>query len=249
MERQTILFCALPFAQAGTLITNGDFETGNTSGWTAASPGFSNTAGSCNDGFAAQSTGGGCATGAAPAFGTYAAYASTTFPAIANDLGEWSNSLTQDFSAPIGPISSATLSFEYQAAWGGTGTFRGINVFAELFAGATLLEQLQMVDNPQNSGSLGWTLSSTDVTALLATYAGQTLTLELLANAFFDTREVDANSSATTLNAGFDNVQITVTSGVPEPGTVWMGAGGIFLLLASLRHRSTPCRSRLSARR
>jgi hypothetical protein len=227
----TILFCALPFAQAGTLITNGDFETGNTSGWTATASPFSNTAGSCDDGFAAQSNGGGCATGAAPAFGTYAAYSSTTFPAITNDVGEWINSLSQDFVAPIGPISSATLSFEYQAAWDGTGEFRGINVFAELFAGATLLEQLQLVDNPQSSGTIGWTLSSTDVTALLTTYAGQTLTLDLRSTAFFDTRDANDFSSATTLNTGFDNVQITVASGVPEPGTVWMAAGGLFLLL------------------
>lgn len=229
-----ILLCALPFAHAGTLITNGTFETGDTSGWTAATINAGNIAGSCNDGFAAQSTAGGCATGAAPAFGTYAAYASSSFPAISSDVGEWSNGLSQNFVAPSGPISSAMLSFEYEAAWGGTGTFRGINVFAEIFVGATLLDQLQMVDNPGNSGAIGWTLSSTDITALLTSNAGQTLTLTLLANAFFDTRDTDAFSSATTLNAGFDDVQITtVTSSTPEPGTLWMAAGGLFLLLAS----------------
>ena len=228
-----ILFCTLPLGLANSLITNGTFETGDTSGWTAASTPFLNTAGSCNSGFAAQSNGGGCATGAAPAFGTYAAYASTTFPAITNDVGEWINSLSQDFVAPSGPISSASLSFEYEAAWGGTGTFRGVNVLAEVFLGTTLLDQVQLVINPQNSGSIGWTLSSTDVTALLTTYAGQTLTLELLTAAFFDTRDVQANSSATTLNAGFDNVQIAVTNSAPEPATVWMAAGGLILLVAS----------------
>jgi hypothetical protein len=229
-----ILFCALPFAQAGTLITNDTFETGDTSGWTAASTPFFNTAGSCNTGFAAQSNGGGCATGAAPAFGTYAAYSSTSFPAISSDVGEWLNSLSQNFVAPSGPISSATLSFEYEAAWGGTGTFRGVNVEAVIFLGSSPVDQVPLVINPQNSGSIGWILSSTDVTALLTTYAGQTLTLELFETAFFDTRDTVSFTSATTLNAGFDNVQITtVTSSTPEPGTVWMAAGGLSLLLAS----------------
>jgi hypothetical protein len=231
----TILFCAVPFAHASTsfLITNGTFETGNTSGWTATTGApYMDVAGSCNDGFAAQSTGSGCATGAAPAFGTYAAYSSTTFPAVANNTGEWDNFLSQNFTVPTFGIASATLSFEYTATWGGTGTFRGVNVVVSILQGSTYLDNVDLVVNPPSSGSVPWTLSSTDLTALLSAYAGDTLTFQLGNYIFYDTRNGSSFSSATTENTGFDNVQIAVTS-TPEPATIWMGAGGIFLVLAS----------------
>jgi hypothetical protein len=188
--------------------------------------------GSCNDGFAAQSAATGCTTGTAPAFGTYAAYSSTTFPAVADNVGEWDNYLSQSFVAPTGPINSATLSFEYAATWGGTGSFRGVNVVASILQGTNYLDSVDLVINPGSSGSAAWTFDSTDLTSLFTAYAGQSLTLQLESTAFYDTRG-SSGSSATTLNTGFDNVQITVVSGVPEPNTIWLACGGLFLLLAA----------------
>lgn len=229
-----ILFCTVPLAHATTsfLITNGTFETGTLAGWTATTGApFMDVTGSCNDGFAAQSAGTGCATGASPAFGTYAAYSSTSFPAIANNVGEWDNYLTQNFVVPAAPINSATLSFEYEAAWGGTGSFRGVNVEANILDGSSDIGQVALVINPSSSGSVPWTLSTTDFTSLLSTYAGDTLTLQLVSIAFYDSP--GGGSEATTLNTGFDNVQITVISGVPEPGAFWLASSGFLLVLAS----------------
>ena len=114
----TVLFCALPFAQASTsfLISNSDFETGNTSAWTATTGApYMDVAGSCNDGFAAQSSATGCMSGIGPAFGTDAAYSSTAFPAIANNVGEWDNYLSQNFTVPTGGFSNATITQRHGA--------------------------------------------------------------------------------------------------------------------------------------
>jgi hypothetical protein len=229
-----MLVCALPLAHATTtfLIANGTFETGTVAGWTPSSSAFSDTAGSCNDGFAAQSTAAGCVVGTAPAFGTFAAYTSTSFPAITNDVGEWTNNLSQNFAVPLAPINSANLSLEYAATWGGSGNSRGVGVLAQFYQGSTFLTNTYFVDDPSASGSVGWTLSNTDITALLSAHAGQILTLELSTFAFYDTRG-GPGTSATTLNAGFDNVQITVDSGVPEPGTTFLAGGGLALVVVS----------------
>jgi hypothetical protein len=231
----TILFCALPFAQASTsfLITNGTFETGNTSAWTATTGApYMDVTGSCNDGFTAQSTGAGCASGLAPAFGTFAAYSSTSFPAVSDNVGEWDNYLSQNFTVPTFGIASATLSFDYTATWGGSGTFRGVNVVVSILQGSTYLDSVDLVVNPPTGGSVPWTLSTTDLTALLSAYAGDTLTLQLGNFVFYDTRNSESFSSATTESAAFDNVQIAVTN-TPEPATMCMAAGGIFLVLVS----------------
>jgi hypothetical protein len=232
----TVLFCALPFAQASTsfLITNGTFETGNTSGWTATTGApFMDVAGSCNDGFAAQTSATGCMSGIGPLFGSYAAYSSTSFPTIANNVGEWDNFLSQNFTVPTGGFSNATLSLDYTATWSGSGTFRGVVVAVGILQGSTHIDNIDLVVNPSSNGTVGWTLSSTDLTALLSAYAGDTLTLQLGNFIFYDTRGTDSFSSGTSEITGFDNVQVAVTSSTPEPGTIWMAAGGIFLVLAS----------------
>ena len=130
------LFCALPLAHAGAsfLITNGDFETGTLAGWTATTGApYMDVTGSCNDGFAAQSSAVGCTPGTNPAFGTYAAYSSTSFPAISNNVGEWDNFLSQNIVVPVGPINNATLTLDYTATWGSAGSFfHGVNVEAEI---------------------------------------------------------------------------------------------------------------------
>lgn len=145
--------------------------------------------GSCNDGFAAQSTATGCATGTDPAFGTHAAYSSTSFPAISNNVGEWDNFLSQNIVVPAGPITSATLSLEYTATWGSAGNyFHGVNVEAAILQGGVFIYSVGLVINPSSAGSVPWTFASTDITSLLSAHAGQTLTFELLSIGFYDTR-------------------------------------------------------------
>jgi hypothetical protein len=226
-----LVFSALPIAQASTsfLVTNGTFETGNLSGWTATtSPPFMDVTGSCNDGFAAQSSAIGCAAGTDPSLGAYAAYSSTSFPAISNNVGEWDNFLTQNIVVPTGPISNATLSLDYTATWGSAGTFfHGVNVEAALLQGSTFLDSDAFVINPNTAGSVPWTAASQDITSVLASHAGQTLTLELESIGFYDTRG-GGTGNVQTLNTGFDDVQITVNA--PEPGTGWL-AGGLMLAM------------------
>jgi hypothetical protein len=228
------VFCALPMARAGEifLITNGTFETGTLSGWSATTgPPFMDVTGSCNDGFAAQTSAVGCATGTNPAFGSFAAYSSTAFPAISNNVGEWDNFLSQNFVVPTGPINDATLTLDYTATWGSAGNFfHGVNVEAAILQGSNFLYSAPFVINPNTAGSVPWTAFSGDITSLLAAHAGQTLTLELESIGFYDTRGGGVGN-VQTLSTGYDNVQITVNA--PEPGAVWMAAGGLFLLFGS----------------
>jgi hypothetical protein len=229
-----VLFCALPSARANQsfLITNGTFETGTLSGWTATTGApFMDVAGSCNDGFAAQSSATGCATGTNPAFGTYAAYSSTSFPSIANNVGEWDNFLSQNIVVPAGPILNATLSLDYTVTWGSAfNFFHGINTGVIILQGSTFLYSETFVDDPFGGGSVPWTAFNDDITSVLAAEAGQTLTFELESFGFYDTRG-GAPGNVNTLSTGYDNVQITVNS--PEPAAAWMAGGGLLLLLGS----------------
>jgi hypothetical protein len=227
-------FCVLPLAHANPsfLISNGTFETGTLTGWTATTGApFMDVTGSCNDGFAAQSSAVGCATGTNPAFGTYAAYSSTMFPAINNNVGEWDNFLSQNIVVPVGPINNATLTLEWTATWGSAGTFfHGVNVEAAILQGSNFLYSAGFVVNPNTAGSDPWTAFGGDITSILAAHAGQTLTFELESIGFYDTRG-GGTGNIQTLSTGFDNVQITVNA--PEPAAIWMAAGGLILLLGS----------------
>ena len=139
----------------------------------------------------------------------------------------------QNIVVPAGPINNATLTAEYTATWGSTGTFlHGVNVGWEILQGVTFLASgsFGFIDNPQTAGSVPWTFSSTDITSTLAAHAGQTLTFELLSIGFYDTRGGGAGN-VQTLSTGYDNVQISVNT--PEPGAVWMAGGGLLLLLGS----------------
>ena len=229
-----IFASAFPLARATTsyLITNGTFETGTIAGWTATSTAYDDTTGSCNDGFAAQSAATGCATGINPVSGTYAAYSSTSFPSIGDNVGEWDNFLSQSFVVPSTTINVAQLTLEYTATWGVTGTFlHGVNVGVEIVNSAnSQVYGEDFVINPESAGSVPWTAFSADLTSLLQTYQGQSLTLELFSVSFYDTRGGQPGN-ANTLSTGFDNVQIAVNA--PEPGVAWMAGSGLVLILGS----------------
>ena len=231
-----MLTLAATASHGANLILNGTFEGGSISNWTPVSQAFPNTSGSCNLSFASQSTASGCQTGINPVSGSYAAYASTSFPVIANSTGEWINYLNQDFVVPLS-VSSGILTWSDSAVWNGSGTFRGVDVLVQLYNGGTFLSNQYSVQNPGSSGQELWTTHSWDVTSILQANPNATLTLKLTALAFYDTRS-GPGSSATTLNAGFDDVALNVASSTPEPATIGLtGAALLCLGLIRRRHR------------
>jgi hypothetical protein len=224
-------------AWSGNLIINGTFETGNTSGWTAVSSPFFNTTGSCNNGFAAQTTATGCRSGTNPVSGSYAAYTSASFPTINNDVGEWDNYLRQTFVVPAG-ITSAILTWQDSSAYTGTGTFRGVDYEAALKIGSTYLGGQFSLTNPGGNGFQPWTTEAWDVTSILQANVGQTLTLEMAAFVFFDSRG-GSGSYGTAANIGFDNIALNATASSPTPEPEMMGLTGAALVALGVRFRRT----------
>ena len=233
------LTLAAAATQAGNILVNGTFEGGDTSGWTALNLPFATTAGSCSQGFAAQTTASGCVTGINPVSGSYAAYSSIAFPFVSGDVGEWIQYLNQDFVVPT-TVSSAILTWSDSAVWGGSGSFRGVDVIMQLYNGNTFLSNIYSVQNPSTSGSQAWTNRTWDITSFLQANPGATLTLKFTSLAFFDTRSSNV-SSATTLISGLDNVALNVpgASATPEPATIGLiGTALAGLGLARLRKRA-----------
>lgn len=233
-----VLFLVALSLPASNLISNGGFESGSTASWSTTSQAFPNTTGSCNNGYAAQSTATGCQSGINPISGTYAAYASVSFPAIPNDTGEWINSISQDFFVPQN-IATATLTWSDSFVYSGSGSFRGVNVGFNILSGSTSLLSVQQLTNPGNNGQSNWTNRNADLTAILQAHAGETLTLRFFSLAFYDTRGTGSTTSATSatsITAGLDNVSLDVTTAnpqVPEPSTLATAA----LVLIALAHK------------
>jgi hypothetical protein len=174
--------------------------------------------------------------------GVFDADVSTSFPSISNNVGEWDDTLSQDFVDPTGTILNATVQFDDTATCTGSGNFRGCGVLAELYDGATFLNNFGTLVNPSVNTTDPWATYNWDVTSILQSHQGQTLTLKLATYAFFDTRDAQ-KSTATDLNAAFDNVELNV-SVAPEPATFGMiGAG---LLLAGILARPSKSRKTLS---
>ena len=223
-------FCAVSaHATLASLITNGDFETGALSPWTSTTQSFGTVAGACDDAFAVQSTAAGCAPGTAPAFGTYAAYSSTSFTEGSSGA-EWKNVLSQNFTVPTVNYGG-TLSLEWTATFAGDGTFQDVGVFAVIFRGGTVLDQFNLVFEPSSGATDPWTLFNHDISSILTANAGQTLTLQLSS-----TLALPGAGDSATLNTGFDNVDIEAQL-TPEPATFWLAAGGVGWLLVRSRAR------------
>ncbi len=219
------------------LITNGTFETGDIAGWSASiAPAFGNTSGSCNNAFAARSAAIGCTTGTNPISGTYAAYASTSFPTRANDVGEWDDFLRQTVTVPTG-ITSAILTWSDTATWSSSSSSTGINVLIALMQGGTYLNNGSQYDliNPGANGTLAWATHSLDVTTLLQGLAGQSIQVQLASLIFYDTSGGTGPNGVAGI-VGWDNVQLNVTTpGAPTPepatlGIMGLGLSAVFLL-------------------
>ncbi|MDE3197296.1 MAG: PEP-CTERM sorting domain-containing protein, partial [Acidobacteriota bacterium] len=228
-------------AEAGTiqLLTNGGFETGDTSGWTASASPFGTPAGSCNNGFAASSSGAGCISGNSPVDGAYDAESSTSITGAPSTTAGWTNLLDQNFVAPAG-VTSAVVTFDDTAACTGSGTFRGCDVGVDLYNGSTFLASYYTLTNPGSSVTEAWAPYSWDVTSILQSNAGQNLTFELISTAYYDSA---SGNSSSALNAAFDNVQVTAvtSSGAPEPGTwLLLVSGGALIGIGRFRRTGVP---------
>lgn len=152
------------------LINNGGFETGTLSGWVATnntSPGTCNAA-NRDWNVSASGTATGCISRPNPISGTYAAFA------MNDGFGPLEYRVTQTFTVPNN-IASATLSF--------------LDSIAAVYTGIPRTwSAILMKDNGVAAGvpyhqvipfviGQGWTLHTVDVTAVLQSQEGRTLSL------------------------------------------------------------------------
>lgn len=183
------------------VITNGDFETGDLTGWTTTGLGTTGTCPSANrDWNVASSSSTGCSTVGSPVQGTYAAYN------MFDGTGPLTYRLSQSISL-LSNISAANLSWMEATAWGIGGADRIFSIDLFDAAGTTLLINL-FSESFSGSGNSAWHAMSIDVTAALSAYQGQTATIGF--SAFIP----QAWSGAA--GFGLDDISLTIVA-VPEP--------------------------------
>jgi hypothetical protein len=205
------------------LITNGDFETGDFSGWTVSQSGGSTQT-------------------VLPASGDPELGASPTsdFYAFAgNQSGPSQNIFWQSVVVPNN-LLSANFSFDYAYQNFGSG-FSSPNTLAfnnvsnqqfrvEILLGSSLFDSVAPSDivfsalqtNPGDNNTQAWTSFNQNITASLLSFQGQNVLV----------RFAQADNSGP-FDIGFDNVSITTeTTSVPEPSTLAIFALGIMGLAA-----------------
>lgn len=193
------------------LVTNGGFETGDFSGWTAVSNG--GTSGCRVNLWSVNATGAhGCSGNgtvvSAPISGNFAAF--NTY-----DGTNANYTLSQTIVVP-GSIATATLSFmnEYRMSYSGTPrTFR-IDLYD---ATNTVMLANFFLETAGFNANVGWTTHNVDVSALLASQAGNTVTLRLS----------NIIPQAYTGPAGFGLDDISLSTDVPEPASMALLAVGL----------------------
>jgi len=209
-------------AHAANVVSNGGFETGNFTGWTAST---SNAAtGSCDTAWNVSSSGGGtgCLSAANPSGSTYAAY--TSF----DGDGPQTTTLAQTVSLAAG-ITSAILGWSdsYQFSYNSS-TLRSLDINIVGASGTTNLYHQTFATNATQSSFVAHTL---DVTSALSAYGGQSVSLQFIANV--------PQSFTGPAGYGLDNVSLDVAAAVPEPATWGMMVIGFGAVGFSLRRRKT----------
>lgn len=221
-----VALSSLTSAYAGPvqLVTNGGFETGDFTSWTAVSNGGSDGCGS--NLWVVNNTGThGCSNigniVAAPISGTYAAF--NTFD---GDIVNYT--LSQQITVP-GSITAATLSFMNEFNMGYSGDLRTFNVGFYDEAGTTLLGNV-FTQQPGTNAKQAWTQQTVDVKALLTSHAGNTLTLRFT--------QIIPQSFTGPAGFGLDNVSLTAdVSEVPEPSSIALLGLGMLGFVSLFRKR------------
>ena len=192
-----MLAAGMGTAQAGNIVVNGGFETGDLSGWATNNIGTptSTCAAGDRDWNVSSSSSTGCLPVESPVGGSYAAY-------VINDgTGPLDYTLTQTIMDPLG-LTSALLSFQ----WTSNNSYDNGRMLNVLIDGVNVFSD-------STFGSFGWTNETINVAGVLAAHEGQPITLE------FD--NYIPHTWTGPAGMGLDNVALNVTTtGVPEPSSV-----------------------------
>lgn len=211
-------------AQAATveLVTNGGFESGDLSSWSTTGLG---TTGGCpvmgrDWNVSTTGTATGCSAVGAPIEGRYAAY-------VMNDAGVVGTTfrLSQTIIVPMA-VTSATLSFQFSSVSSYGGALRTFFVDV-LDSGGASLGTVYNYDVPTTDGSDAWDAVSLDLSALLASQGGSSVTLRF--NNFIP--EVWTGPAGLGLDA------VSLRAEVPEPGAFGLAALALLAAGAASRRR------------
>ena len=189
-------------ANAGIIehITNGDFETGDFSGWSAVNRGSQSWIGSwdIND-------------GSFNPHGPYGALAPIggNYDAVSWQRRSGFNSLYQDILLPTS-FDTSFLSWDDRIRSGAplSDTNQEWRVLVEDLNGA-LIGEVFSTEPGSDPMQLGPNSRGFDVTSLLSGYAGQSVRISF-----------EQEDDEFYFNANLDNVSLTTTTGVPEPSSI-----------------------------
>lgn len=215
--------CAGAHAAPIQMLTNGSFETGTLSGWTATTQGTGTCPSQGRD-WNVSTTGSatGCSNVGAPVDGKYAAY-------VMNDGGAapMYYRLSQTFTLSPGALTSANLSFKFTSVSSYSGNAR--TFYVDVLNGATLLGTPYTYTIPFSDGDPTWSMVSLDLTSLLATHTGTQLTVRF-------NNYIPSNWTGPA-GLGLDAVSLMAdVSAVPEPGSIAL-LGLAFAGLAGMSRR------------
>lgn len=208
-----LILCVVSGSTFASLITNGDFETGDFTGWQTSQAGGSSL-------FLASNPGD-LTLGASPTNDFYAFAGNQGAPSL--------NVFWQTFTVPT-DFTSAVFSFDYayQNFAGGfvnpnpdTLSFTGASnqqVRVEILLASAAFDSVELSDivfsalqtNPGDNLISPWANLAVDVTSALSAFSGQDLIVRFA--------QVDNNAP---FDFGFDNVSIVArTASIPEPSTL-----------------------------
>lgn len=209
------------FANAG-LITNGDFETGDLTGWTIAGLGNSTCPTAPGDWNVSSTSSTGCTEVSNPISGSYAAYN------MLDGANAMEYRLSQIIDIDTG-FSAATLDWMHDAIWSTGTSVREFTIDIYDVTGVNLLANLYSESYVGVGSTNGWQSHSIDISSSLSIFQGQSVSLAFATHI----------PATWTGPAGFglDAISLEVeTADVPEPSTLAIFALGM-IGLASRRFK------------